>query len=346
MIAAALGHQPDLRRPGMHAAQRLLARGRRAGTKASYAGKFSLFVRFCTDCQREHGCAPLSYLPASRRTVVCYVAWLRERGGVKESSLNPYISAINQAHADAGLQKPAIGDHLKLVRAGFAAEEGDTADAERRMPVPAAAILDILRLGLSTDDMRVLRDAVAVVVAFAFYARGDTGVLLLRKHVGISARGLTLSVRGKTVPRNVAAPTTREQYDKYDPDGLFMALVQRWHSYSATYQQPADMYWCLPGEQQRSWSSAAVDQWLQRSLLRVGWHPQPGEKWSGHSLRKGGASASHAIGVPLFTIMVFGIWRSLAAVQLYLSYLTVADRAAFLFFGWLLPRPFESLPPS
>ena len=211
----------------MHAAQRLLARGRRAGTKASYAGKFSLFVRFCTDCQREHGCAPLSYLPASRRTVVCYVAWLRERGGVKESSLNPYISAINQAHADAGLQKPAIGDHLKLVRAGFAAEEGDTADAERRMPVPAAAILDILRLGLSTDDMRVLRDAVAVVVAFAFYARGDTGVLLLRKHVGISARGLTLSVRGKTVPRNVAAPTTREQYDKYDQ------MVYSWPLFSA-----------------------------------------------------------------------------------------------------------------
>ena len=51
--------------------------------------------------------------------------------------------------------------------------------------------------------------------------------------------------------------------------------------------------------------------------------PPVGEKWSAHSLRSGGASASLAIGVTLFFIMKYGVWRSLAAVQRYLSHLVV-----------------------
>jgi len=40
--------------------------------------------------------------------------------------------------------------------------------------------------------------------------------------------------------------------------------------------------------------------------------------------------------------MKYGIWRSLAAVQRYLSHLVVACPAAYVFFGWMLPPP----PPS
>ena len=60
-------------------------------------------------------------------------------------------------------------------------------------------------------------------------------------------------------------------------------------------------------------------------------------------MRKGGASAANAIGVPLPAIMAFGVWKSLAAAQLYFSPIITADLAAFRFFGWMLPRTFAQL---
>ena len=60
-------------------------------------------------------------------------------------------------------------------------------------------------------------------------------------------------------------------------------------------------------------------------------------------MRKGGASAANAIGVQLPAIMAFGVWKSLAAAQLYISPLVTADLAAFRFFGWMLPRTFAEL---
>ena len=56
-------------------------------------------------------------------------------------------------------------------------------------------------------------------------------------------------------------------------------------------------------------------------------------------MRARGASASLAIGVDLFHIMIFGQWKSLASVQRYLSFLILPDRAAHIFYGWLRPPP-------
>ena len=61
--------------------------------------------------------------------------------------------------------------------------------------------------------------------------------------------------------------------------------------------------------------------------------PSTGESLSGHNMRTGGSSASLAIGVHLFHIMRFGQWKSLAAVQRYLSFLILPDRAASNFYG-------------
>ena len=73
--------------------------------------------------------------------------------------------------------------------------------------------------------------------------------------------------------------------------------------------------------------------------------PPSGEKWSGHSLRSGGASACIAIGVDIFHIMKHDVWKSLAAVQQYLSIMDLPTTAAYIFFGLLLP-PSPLLPPS
>ena len=46
-------------------------------------------------------------------------------------------------------------------------------------------MLEILRLGLKTEDTSVLRMCACVVLNFAFFNRADTGVQLCREDVGI-----------------------------------------------------------------------------------------------------------------------------------------------------------------
>jgi len=61
-------------------------------------------------------------------------------------------------------------------------------------------------------------------------------------------------------------------------------------------------------------------------------------RWSGHSLRKGAASAASAIGVSLDRVCFIGGWKIKAAtVHDYIDPTCPATVAGRRFFGWLLP---------
>ncbi len=64
----------------------------------------------------------------------------------------------------------------------------------------------------------------------------------------------------------------------------------------------------------------------------------PGVKWTGHSFRRGGASAAHDIGVSIAVIMAWGLWKSLASALLYIDVSVRPSPEALFFFGHLLPR--------
>ena len=157
------------------------------------------------------------------------------------------------------------------------------------------------------------------------------------------AHGISISPRAKTLPLNVAYPLTRFESARFDPESRVWRLLKKWQDYAKTYQKLDSSFWALPRETAKRFPATIIDTWLKSCLLAVGRKPQPGEKYSGHSLRKGGASAANAIGVQLPAIMAFGVWKSLAAAQLYISPLVTADLAAFRFFGWMLPRTFAEL---
>jgi hypothetical protein len=61
-------------------------------------------------------------------------------------------------------------------------------------------------------------------------------------------------------------------------------------------------------------------------------------KWTGHSLRRGGASAAHAVGVSIAVIMVWGLWKSLVSALLYIDVSVRPSAEALFFFGHLLTR--------
>ncbi len=64
----------------------------------------------------------------------------------------------------------------------------------------------------------------------------------------------------------------------------------------------------------------------------------PGVKWTGHSFRRGGASATHTIGVSIAVIMTWGLWKSLASALLYIDISVRRSAEALFFFGHLLKR--------
>ena len=135
-----------------HAATLLLP-GRRHRTRESYSGKWNRFVQFCTDVLPTYGMRARKPLPASARTILLYLSFLSDEGRVHEGSLNPYLAAVNQMHEDSGLEKPGTTHFVRLARKGFAAVEAEGGyRPDARVPVPAPVMLEILRLGLKTED--------------------------------------------------------------------------------------------------------------------------------------------------------------------------------------------------
>ena len=317
----------------------LLAHGRRLATKISYDGKQRRFQTFCTETlPTEYHLRPRSFLPASERTVMMYLAHLSREGRVSEQSLQPYLSSINQMHADAGFPKPAHGHYLSLLRKGYAdieAEERGTPNA-RRVPVPAELMLAILRLGLTTPQLETLRMCACLVLNFCWFNRADTGVRLQRRHVTIDGQlGITINIHGKTIPRNQSWTLLRRYDAASDPDDMVATLLHRWHAASAVFQSKDALYWTLGAEVKLD--APVITKWLTTCANIVDFTPPDGEKWTAHSLRSGGASACQALNVPLFYIMAFGVWKSMDAVQRYLNAFVLPSDAAWLFFGWLRP---------
>ena len=259
-----------------------------------------------------YGWKPRCPLPANERTVILYLSHLSMEGLVKERSLNSYLSAINQAHEDIRLPRPALGQGLRLTRSGLRDVEGkefdDVDDCSVRAPVPAAVIMAILALGLETQHPDTLRKCACIVLNYCWYNRADTGMQLKRAHLSFDWRGITINARGKTVARNAACPVTRLARTAYDPRQLVFSLLRRWHDMSAAWQGADSFYWTLQGEASalHPKPAAIVGTWLNDLLALVHIAPPVGEKWSAHSLRSGGASASLAIGVTLFFIMKYG----------------------------------------
>eukprot|EP00854_Cymbomonas_tetramitiformis_P000289 gene289-biopygen203 len=71
-------------------------------TLGNYGPKAERFIQFCVNSQMQ-------WLPATEATVLLYIASILDDGGVKATSLQPYLSAINNYHEDLRFPGPAKG---------------------------------------------------------------------------------------------------------------------------------------------------------------------------------------------------------------------------------------------
>ena len=323
--------------PGAATASSLLAAGRRDSTWSSYTGKLQRFIDFCQRVVPQCGLPPVRALPARADYVAAYIGYLREEGLVHANSLQPYLSCINQWHADMGLEKPAVGHLIQRLRRGFCKAEGQDAEGElvaSRRPIPAHIMLQVLHLARNarhdqSQRGRLLRRAAtASVLAFAFMLRGDSLVQLRRQDITASADGLVLRIRVKTRGRTVATTVHRPGCDEvYD-------VIRAWLD---DFLAPnSALVWTIDDSDSASFPSSCLGKWFQEACDFLQLSPPVGELWSGHSHRSGGATAALSIDASLPAIARFGVWDNMASVQPYLDPSVGPTPSALLFFDHLL----------
>lgn len=276
-------------------------------------------------------------LPARADYVAAYIGYLREEGLVHANSLQPYLSCINQWHADMGLEKPAVGHFIQRLRRGFGEAEGQDAEGElvaSRRPIPAPIMLQVLHLARNARHDRAQRGrllrraATASALAFAFMLRGDSLVQLRRQDITASADGLVLRIRVKTRGRTVATTVHRPGCDEvYD-------VIRAWLD---DFLAPnSALVWTIDDSDSASFPSSCLGKWFQEVCDFLQLTPPVGELWSGHSHRSGGATAALSIDASLPAIARFGVWDNMASVQPYLDPSVGPTPAALLFFDHLL----------
>ncbi|KAK3256116.1 hypothetical protein CYMTET_34727 [Cymbomonas tetramitiformis] len=105
---------------------------------------------------------------ASEETVRLYLAALLQKGGIQATSMQPYLSAINNYHEDMGLPGPAKGRSVTRAVKALTLEQEDG------------------------DQLGWLQACTYVVLAFTSFGRSGTGTPLQQENVLMDEEGATL----------------------------------------------------------------------------------------------------------------------------------------------------------
>jgi hypothetical protein len=121
-----------------------------------------------------------------------------------------------------------------------------------------------------------------------------------------------------------------------DSGNCFNNLQLRWKTLCA--HRDTDLYWSLADDSPSCKDSGIISEWLLLLLVELNIPTLPGVIWTGHSLRRGGASAEDAISASSAVIMTWGFWKSLASALFYIDVAVRPSSEALFFFGHLLSR--------
>ncbi|KAK3289778.1 hypothetical protein CYMTET_2813 [Cymbomonas tetramitiformis] len=320
-------------------------------TKDNYEPKVRRFVLFCQRQQKE-------WLPATTPTVLLYLASLLEAGGIRVSSLQPYLSAINNYHEDLGYEAPAKGKSVTRAVKGMAVLQanegvvsGDILTERTYLPaqhVWAAQQAAAASTPRTTEELRQLRAYVYTVFAYVTFGRPDTGVAMQTEHISSTEEVLSV-VLLKEKGRRHHQVKRRLQIPWQGVRGL-RGVLENWQvhrdlawrgdtSSTTPTSNVTGSYWRLPGERGPFEGATLVNEWIQLALDSLGCLPPEGGHFSAHSTRKGAATGARAVGTVLERVCFFGGWaQTSSAVHRYIDPTAIPDEYMQHFFGWMAPQ--------
>jgi hypothetical protein len=261
-----------------------------------------------------------------------YVADLAAAGTVSAKNWKQYLSPVNTLHTDLGLQAPCIDAYMRNMITGGCLLAPEIAN--NRGFLPSAVVAQVVQLGLKPSTSgALLRDCAVLVLSFLFVLRGATVRELTVSDVSVVGTTLHLSVWAEKTRH---AKRERRGLQLQLPDAPeVVELVEKWLSARRAQNTRKEGLWFLP--KGREVAQDLLDNAVKTVVGVLLLTPPAGEVWSGHSCRKGGATAMFSLGVSMPAILHVGGWASAATAKPYIDCTVVADKAAYMLLHGMLP---------
>jgi len=275
-------------------------------------------------------CERMAYtaVPATRATITRYAAFLAR--SLKFNSIKQYINIVRIMHLEWDLPNP-LQDNFFIsgVLCGIRRSIGDIVHS--KLPITPRILLTILaRLNLSTPfDANFW--SICLIMFYGLLRKAsvlpsvinsDMDKTMCRDDITFHPWGILLHVRTtKTIQyqeRTLDIPIPRYKKSPLCP------VQATFHAFSCVSKpQGRTPAFMIPGPSglvpiTGPMFVRRLNQCLHESSL-------PCKSYSGHSLRRGGATWMYQAGVPTETIRALGDWRSSA----YLKYITVAPEQLY-----------------
>ena len=307
-------------------------------TKDNYSSNLGAFYKFC-------GERLLDPLTASPIDIARYVAWLGQRGTIAAGSLQPYLSAVNRLLQDHALPPVALGPLVAGVRLENCQEDTRPLPKRLALPAPVAlAILDLAERLLPTilwdcrdPKLLLMRAAVATITAYLFFSRGECSARALVSDIIVNDTHITLLLRKEKGKKNLSEGHMNSRQVPCSEVPRVAALLAAFFTRQGTMGQRKRRWSLSPAEDSELWSADTLSEWLVAAYTAAKRLPPEGFAWTSHSLRKGAASAAHAIGARLTDIRYAGGWSTNSTVleAKYIDFTMQPSPAAWIFFGFL-----------
>lgn len=316
------------------AAREALAAGTADSTRRAYRSDWSEFTAWCATTGRTP-------LPASVETVVEYVAALtttpRPRTGrpYSPSSIERAVAAVRTAHAAANMVPPSTKGAriiLRGYRDALARAKDSAAKPKRAQPAVPSALRTMLDT-LDRDTLIGKRDAAVLLLGYASAARVSELVALDLADVPETEHGIDASVYRKKIKaftdtavpygsnpatcpvRAVRALRTAMAEAGRTEGPLFVRIDRHGRIAPPMFRRGVPI-----GDPAGRLTAQAAAQVVERAAEAAGLEGQ----WSGHSLRRGFATAARKAGHDLVRIGRHGGWAD--GSKALLGYFEDSDR--------------------
>lgn len=325
----------DNRTPALSGAARAaLAAGTADSTRRAYSSDWAQFTAWCADT----GLVPL---PATPETVVEYVTHLTATPRAKTgrpyspSSIERAVAAIRTAHTAANVVPPSTKG-ARIVLRGYRDQLARAKDPAARARRAQPAVPSVLRLMLAELDRDTLigkRDAALLLLGYAAATRVSELVSLDLADVPETADGIDASIYRKkvksfsdtaipfgstpsTCPVRAVRALREAMAEAGRTDGPLLVRIDR-HGRVAP---PMTRHGRPIGDSSGRLTPQAAAQVVERVAAAAGLEGQ----WSGHSLRRGFATAARKAGHDLVRIGRHGGWAD--GSKALLAYLEDEDK--------------------
>ena len=311
-------------------ARRYFESARAPATVRAYA--FDL-ADFETWCKIEAG--GLSTLPATPETVALYISDAAGRG-LKASTISRRLTAISVLHKAANLDSPALDERVKDVFKGIKREHGSFEKGAAPLLTPTMKrIILVARESAETEAQKrsAVRDAALLLVGYAGAFRRSEIASLNIEDIEFVEDGATILLRRSKTDQEGKGRKRALPYGSH-PETCPVRNLRRWlgllEEDGSEHERKDEGPIFRPIDRHGNIRAGALSDRSVCEVVKKRAHAAGlnRDRYSGHSLRAGLATAASAAGVSQKSIMDQGDWKSVQTVMRYVREGTLFENNA------------------